>query len=362
MIKNVIFLIFFINSICIGQEKSPLFLTLSNKGGIMTAHRPFMKHLVRERTYGFELSLSKQQVENSYLANKLKNPLNGLAIEFRNFGYDDVLGHALSLIQYQNFVVIQSKNNFCLDFKIGTGISYITKKYNKEINPTNNAIGSNLNAKVSFKLEVNKFFKQYHIGVGAELSHFSNGTFQHPNLGLNTLAMYLNVGYNYMPRQVFNSLEKMDKKDNISKGFFIAEGILTISEVMPIPADAKKYPVFAGRFSFSKSLNKTWNYEFGVDAVYNLSNKYKFYDKDYSYKDVPQLGLYAGLSFNYYKSQIIFGMGYYVLDIIKPLGRIYNRVGYRYFFNDKLFGLFNIRANFGKADFFEFGLGFKFKH
>ena len=60
------------------------------------------------------------------------------------------------------------------------------------------------------------------------------------------------------------------------------------------------------------------------------------------------------------KAKIVFGMGYYLIDKINPLGRIYNRIGYRYFFKDNLFGLFNIRASFGKADFFEFGIGYKF--
>ena len=344
-----------------GQNETPYFLTLSNKGGIMTAHRPFMTHLVRNKTYGFELAISKQQIGNSNLSIKHKYPLNGLALEYRNFGYDDVLGKAICLIQYQNFVLIQSKKKLCLEFKLGTGLSYITKKYNKETNPKNNAIGSNVNAKVSFKLELNKFTARYHFGLGAELSHFSNGTFQHPNLGLNTLAIYVNVGYNFSRREVFN-FEKNDlgKKEYVTKGYFVGEGILSVSEVFPIPVDAKKYPVFAGRVSFVKPFSLSWNYEIAVDGVHNISNKYKYPEEMHKAKDVSQFGLYAGLSFNYYKSQIVFGLGYYLVDVINPLGRIYNRVGYRYFFNKNVFGLFNIRANFGKADFFEFGVGYKF--
>jgi len=345
----------------IGQNETPYFLTLSNKGGIMTAHRPVMAHLVREKTVGFELAISKQQIESSSFSFKHKYPINGVSIEYRNFGYDDVLGHAFSILQYQNFIVFQSEKNVCLDFKMGTGISYITKKYHKDNNPTNNAIGSNINAKVSFKLEINKFTSHYHFGLGAELAHFSNGTFQYPNLGLNTLAVYANIGYNINERKVFNKSENVGEVAPIlSKGYFVGEGIVTISEVVPNPVDAKKYPVFVGRISFVNPLNPTWNWELSIDGVYNMSNQFKYLDKNHEAKDVPQLGFYTGLSFNYYKSQIVFGMGYYVIDVINPLGRVYNRVGYRYFFNKNIFGLFNIRANFGKADFFEFGVGYKF--
>jgi len=361
MKKLVIFFMWILSFIGFGQEESSYFLTMSNKGGVMTAHRSFMAHLVRDKTFGFELAISKQKIEKSIFSSKQKFLLNGLALEYRNFGYNEVLGKAISLIQYQNFVIFQSNKNLCLDFKLGSGISYITNKYHKETNPTNNAIGSNINAKVSFKLELNKFTTHYHFGLGAELAHYSNGTFQHPNLGLNTIAVYVNIGYNFNKRKVFDFDENIIKKIKYtSKGYFIGEGIFSISEVLPVPADAKKYPVFAGRFSFVKPLSLNWNYELAIDGVYNVSNQFKYPNKNHEAKDVTQLGLYAGLSFNYYKSQIVFGMGYYIIDKINPLGFVYNRVGYRYFFNKNLFGLFNIRANFGKADFFEFGMGYKF--
>ena len=341
-------------------EKAPLFLTLSSKGGSLLAHRPHMAHLVNKNAYGFDLSLSKQQIEYSREANRHKFPLNGLTIEFRNFGNDKVLGHAFAIHQYQSFNVFQTKKNLCLNFQMGGGIGYLTKFYDKEDNPTNNAIGSRINAKVSFKLELNKYFDKIHLGFGTELSHFSNGAIQLPNLGLNNLSAYVNVGYNLSSRQVFDPNNDFVMTMELPRTYFLVEGIFSVAEVPPIPLDPKKYPIFAGRFSFIKPKSKTWNYELALDVVYNPSNQHRYYDSSYTAIDVPQVGIYAGMSMNYYKSQIVFGLGYYVIDKINPLGRIYNRIGYRYFFNEKWCGLFNIRANFGRADFFEFGIGYKF--
>lgn len=361
MKRVVIFLILLLPLAGIGQNKTPYFLTFSSKTGIMVAHRAFMSHLIRNKTYSFELSLSKQVADNSIASTHFKLPLNGLTLEYRNFGYDEVLGKAISIIQYQNFVIFQTKNNLCLDFKVGNGFGYITKKYDKDTNPTNNAIGSNFNSKASFKIELNKFTKRYHFGIGFEAAHFSNGTIQHPNLGLNAFSIQANVGYNFEERKIYDKEKRKSKCDATKeKGYLVGEGILSISEVLPLPKNAKKYGVFAGRFSFVKPVSSNWNWEIGGSVVYNLSNKYKNFEIEYDYKDVTQLGLYTGMSLNYYKSQIVFGFGYYVLDKIQPLGRFYNRIGYRYYFKENLFGLFNIRANFGKADFFEFGMGYKF--
>jgi hypothetical protein len=341
------------------QNDKPIFYTFTTKGGFMMAHRPFMEHLIQKNTWGLEFSLSKQQLDSNYYSVKSNYPLNGLSLEIRNFGYDEVLGYAISLFTYQNFTVFQLKSNWCLDFKLGTGLAYITKKYDKFTNPKNNAIGSHFNAKVAFKIELNKFFKKTHIGIGAELTHFSNGAMQMPNLGLNGLSAYLNFGYNFNERAYNSFKSKSLKKQFDSQHYWMVEGIISVGEVFPIPLDAKKYPIFAGRFSFLKPINRSWNYEIAFDGVYNLSNLHKYYDSTFTAKDVPQIGFYAGMSFNYYKSQIAFGMGYYILDKINPLGRIYNRIGYRYYFKPNLFTLFNVRANFGKADFFEFGIGYK---
>jgi hypothetical protein len=360
MKKLVLFFSILITYPSFSQNGKPIFLTLTSKGGFMMAHRPFMEHLIQKNTWGFELSLSRQMNDTNYFSRKSNFPLNGLSFEVRNFGYDEVLGYAYSLFKYQNFTVIQTQSNWCLDFKLGTGLAYITKKYDKLTNPKNNAIGSHFNAKVAFKLELNKFFKTSHFGIGAELTHFSNGAMQMPNLGLNGLSAYVNFGYNFNERDINTNKDKEAKHQFNHKNYWLAEGILSIGEVFPIPLDAHKYPIFAGRFSFVKPINRSWNYEIAFDGVYNVSNLHKYYDSTFTAKDVPQFGFYAGMSFNYFNSEIAFGIGYYVMDKINPLGRIYNRIGYRYYFKPNLFGLFNVRANFGKADFFEFGVGMKF--
>ena len=359
MKKGLFFFIGLLSFTLYSQSEVPLFLTLSTKGGILMAHRPHMAHLVHKNAYGFEVSIAKQQTEHSLESFRGRKPLNGLTFEFRNFGNNDVLGKAFSIIQYQDFPLLQTKNKWFVDYKMGAGIGYLTKFYHKELNPTNNAIGSRFNAKVSFKLELTKYFKKLHFGLGAELSHFSNGAMQTPNLGLNNLSTYFNVGYNFKERELHDKSESFIMTMELPSAYFLIEGILTVAEVPPLPLAAKKYPVLAGRFSWVKPLGKTWNYEVALDVVYNESNLHKFYDSSYTAIDVPQVGGYLGMSFNYYKSQIVFGMGYYFVDKINPLGRIYNRVGYRYYFNDKWCGLFNIRANFGRADFFEFGVGYK---
>lgn len=331
----------------------------SFKGGFLMAHRAHMSHLVHKNAYGFELNVSKQHVEDSFFAKSSRYSLSGLAFEFRNFGYDEVLGQSFSLSQFTTYPLLQTKHHFFIDFRMESGVAYITKTYDKELNPKNNAIGSHINAKAGLQFRFTQYFNQFYLGLGVEMSHFSNGAIQYPNLGLNNASVLFNVGYAPNSRESYQKSHPLDKHLDDKSASLMVVLIGSVKERVPVPYDAKKYPVFAGRFSWVKPINKKWNYELGVDLVYNKANQYYFSDTTYASSAVPQMGVYAGMSLNYYQSQLFFGFGYYFLDKINPMGREYNRIGYRYFFTEHWSGLFSIRANFGKADFFDFGVAYK---
>lgn len=352
--------LFCVASISFGQLKNPTFFSFSPKGGFMIAHRPFMSHLVRENSYGFELIAWQQDTSHSIITQRLKKPLRGLGIEYRNFGYDEVLGKGISLTEIMVFPMFQTKGNLCLDLAMGAGIGFITKYYNKENNPTNNAIGSHFNARVNIKLSLLKYYTKYHFGGGIEMTHFSNGSVKNPNLGLNSPSLFLQFGYNVNERNLADKkkYEKsfhLDNQHNLSATF-----IASAKEIGAIPFQPKLYPVVAGRLAYTYSKRGLWGVELAADFVHNEANFHIYHDTTFVRSDIFQIGFYLGTYVQFYKSQIAFGLGVYARDKIDPVGRIYNRIGYRYYFKENWFGLFTIKANYGKADYIEFGVGYKF--
>lgn len=361
---RLLFTLFVIGFLQVGfsQFKKPTFISISPKGGFIFGHRPNMSHLIQKNSYSFELAIWQQETGNNDTTFRLKNPMRGLALEFRNFGYDEVLGKAFSITEYMVFPMHHGKNNLCLDLTMGTGIGFLTKRYDKYENPLNNAIGSVINARVNVKLSLTKYTKKMHFGAGIEIAHFSNGAVKNPNLGINAPSISFLVGYNFNEHLVLKSEDRKERKKGIELADphrLLVELIGSAKEIGAIPFYPKLYPVVATRISYGYSKRGLWGVDGGMDVIYNESIFHKYNDTTFVRNDILQVGLYVGGFAHFYKSQIVFGLGYNVRDKIDPEGRVYNRIGLRYWFHKKWFGLFTIRANYGKADYFEFGIGYQ---
>ena len=147
------------------------------------------------------------------------------------------------------------------------------------------------------------------------------------------------------------------RADNNGEGGIMAMIALASSAV---GRSSKLYPVIATRLGYSYSKAGLWGAEIAVDFIHNESNYHVYHDTTFARTDILQIGLYGGVYIHFYKSQLAFGLGWYARDNINAGGRMYNRIGYRYYFKEKWFALFNVKANYAKADYFEFGIGYKF--
>ncbi len=340
----------------ISQDENINGIYFQSKGGFLMAHRSAMTHLVQKNTIGFELGFIKHLQKDQ--DDRYNFPAIGINLEYRNFGYDMVLGQAISTSYFFNAPLFQ-KPNFFIDFQYGMGLGYITKKYNLDDNPTNNAIGSHFNAKVTLKVLFTRYFESFGFGGGLEMSHFSNGAITYPNLGLNVPSLVFQFTVLDSKRKCSNFLyslsEGVSKKNN-----WLISSIISLKQVRANPNLPKRYPVFGLRGTYNRLSNGKWSWEASLDLLHNESNLFVYPDSTFTRSDVFQIGTYAGAVYRFYQSEIVMGLGYYLRDNISPLGRLYNRIGYRFYATKHWFGLFNIRANLGKADFFEFGLGYRF--
>lgn len=342
------------------QIGKPDFISVTPKGGFLIAHRPYMSHLVRENSVGFEFASWYQETGTDEHTQRLNNPLRGFSFEYRNFGYKDVLGSAVSVTSYMVFPLFHTKKDVYTDLTVGSGIGYLTRCYNVIENPLNNAIGSKLNARVNVKFSVTKYFENTHLGAGIEFAHFSNGTIKTPNLGLNLPSVFIQFGYNLSDRVAGPTKSETTKTKLDSPSNLTAELICTAREVGPIPNSPKLYPVVAARIGYTYSKCGLWGAEIAFDIIHNEANFHKYQDTTFVRSDILQLGIYGGAYIQFYRSQLAFGLGWYARDNINAEGRMYNRVGYRYYFKKNWFALFNVKANYARADYFEFGIGYKF--
>ena len=341
------------------QVVKPHEFTYSFKGGTFFAHRPSMQHLVERNAWAHEISFVQSISEKA--PNQIFNrPKRGLTLELRNFGNNAVLGHAISISGFSQMNLFSTANGIRLSLRIATGLGYITKTYDEVTNPKNNAIGSHLNAKVNLSLFGRKYFNNgNYFDLGVEFNHFSNGAITNPNLGLNSPGLLFGIGRDIAYTTNNKKLEGLAKKE-VSHEFY-ATLIGSVKEIGEVPYEASRYGVGAIKLGYGIQPFHKWSFEGGLDLIYNQANLYKYRDSTFTAGDVPQIGVFLGFGFHFNKSVIAVNYGYYLLDKIDPEGRLYNRIGYRYYFWKNWYGAFAIKANFARADYFEFGIGYSIK-
>lgn len=340
---------------------APLSISVLPKTGFLIAHRANMSHLVKDRNTAFEIEFSQQDNRRNFTSDNYRFPSRGFALQYHDYGYKEVLGSSYAVLQFTKFNLIQKPKFGFLDFRIGSGVAYITKDYDVVSNPKNNAIGSNLNAFVNMQFVYTKYWNHFLIGAGLEMSHYSNAAISAPNLGLNTPMAFVKLGYAISERNIFTvdtnpRIEIIPRVENK----FLIHVIGGVKQNLPGYYISKYLPIGAIQAMYRKQLNFKWDFETGFDLIYNEANRQKYDDQTYTAVETIQLGFFVGAAANFYKSQIYVNLGGYVYNKINPAGWIYNRIGYRYNFNAHWNAMIGIKANIGIADYLEFGLGWRF--
>lgn len=344
----------------IGQSENPWFVAVQSKGGFLISHRAVMSHLIRSRNKSFGVDLY-QQVTDSPWSRTYGHPVRGISFSYQDFGNPLVLGQGYALSQYSIFSLFQTKRFGFLDVRLGSGFAYVTRKYDKYENPKNNAIGSHFNGYVQLQLAWTKYFNQWHIGTGIEFAHYSSCALVKPNLGLNTPQLFVTFGYQpqlrRLPESELKSTEGM--KEDKQPHYFNLTLVGSTKQNLPGQTVSRNLPVIAFQGIYSHNLNRKWNLEGGLDIIYNEANRVKYDDLSFTPGQTLQVGVYVGAAANIFKTQIYFGLGGFVLNIINPAGYVYNRIGYRYHFNSNWNATLGVMANMGIADYLELGVGYR---
>jgi hypothetical protein len=367
-VKLVYFFLFLFFSVQVFSQKqwfsgakAPLSVSILPKTGFLIAHRPYMSHLVKDRSNAFELEFCQQDNRRNFTTTAYRFPSRGFSLQYQDYGYKDVLGSSYSLLQFTKFNLIQKPKFGFLDFRIGAGVAYVTEKYDALSNPKNNAIGSHWNSFVNFQFVYTKYWNHFLLGAGIELSHYSNCSVKAPNLGLNTPMCFAKIGYAFHEREVYtpdtNAVIAILPRPGNRFQFHV---VSSVKQNLPGYNASKYLPVIAFQALYRKRLSFKWDLEAGVDVIYNQANRVKYDDQSFTFGETIQAGIYLGAAANYYKSQIYFGLAAYFYNKINPAGWVYNRIGYRYNFNAHWNAMIGIKANIGVADYLEMGIGWRF--
>jgi hypothetical protein len=328
--------------------------------GTILEHNPDISHLITDHPTGYILSYNKKTFGLKDWESSYNYPDWGFSFIHQDMK-NEHLGENYSLYAHFNFYFL--KRN--LMFRIGQGIAYTTKPYDKVKNFTNNAYGSDLLSTTFVMLNYKKenVYKGFGFQAGISIIHYSNANVKAPNTSTNTFAF--NIGANYVldaENQPDYIASTPDNKftQKLKYNLVFRTGI-NESDVI----NTGQFPFYIVSAYADKRLNKKSAVQFGTDVFFSKFLKELIYYYSVAFpeydvtgdEDWKRIGVFVGHELFINKMSLTTQLGYYVYYPYDFEGKVYNRVGLKRYFGDTLFGEITLKSHGAKAEAVEFGIG-----
>tara|TARA_B100000508_G_scaffold141093_1_gene146617 strand:- start:134086 stop:135189 length:1104 start_codon:yes stop_codon:yes gene_type:complete len=324
--------------------------------GYLLPHRSTMGHLLQGHTSSIELGGTFQMDGSADWHHHFNMPSVSFVLNYMNFGFDEVLGSSIGT-QIVSYLPYFRHKGWSAGSRLGAGIGYVNKKFDQLDNPTNNAIGSNLNALVTFGFMVEKQFDRSSLGLELNMTHLSNGAYKLPNLGLNLLLVGLQYTY-YLSDLNYKSIDsnRVDILPLERKWSFHSQFIISTKQIYP--TGGSNYGILSLTNYVHYQTGEKCIIEGGVDAIYNQSI-IRDVPGDYGAEKNIQFGTYLGYILPIHNVELLVAMGRYVYNPLNPKGMWYHKLGSRIRLTERLQANIVIKAHWAKADFFEYGITYQ---
>ena len=369
--------------------------------GNVLKHTKHLENLVKGPVTGAEVALEWVTMGEKEWHWFYNFPDVGLALNVLNLGNPDTLGYSIALYPYLNIPIVRT-DYFILNVKPGAGISYVTKTFGnfkqQVLDGTlpywrsNAAIGSHLNVFFSAGVNVEiPIVSSIRITADYTWNHISNGSIAQPNSGINMLNAY--VGLKYFPNcdkcGIRGTGEVSDIEKNVSVEMTVSGGVKQLYY-----RDNKNFPIASLALGVYKPVSNFYRMGLGVDAFYDgafttgSSFKRTYIETD-EFKNKVRIGvswqnelmigrLIAGIHAGLYlynpiknlepiddkTNKLIDPMPQkalvYPYDIEKEDGWFYTRISGKYLITNHIYAAIGLKTHLQKAEFIEWGLGYRF--
>lgn len=337
------------------QKQKEWGIEYRQKMGFLAAHRGVMGHLPADQALAGELSVFFHTKGRKQWQGTCGFPYIGATLFGGSVGNNDILGRYYGAYGFIEFPFVKTKHYEFLG-KMGSGLGYTSKVFSYASNPKNVAMSTHVNALICLGVKSHFIFGRNKITLGLDMTHFSNGAYKVPNLGVN--LPYVSLGYARTIRKAPLDSMILPHVVPLKRWLFGLTAIGSAKEMFP--TGGKKYAVFG--------LSANWRWfakpKVGYEAALDLISKQaiKAYKPEISKTqwDIFQVGLYMGYLLPLDQFHFAVGMGVYVKDKYQPEDFMYHRVGMRYYFKNGLNTQVVLKSHWARADYVEWGVGYTF--
>ncbi|WP_400192352.1 acyloxyacyl hydrolase [Hymenobacter sp. B81] len=336
----------------------PLIVGAYAQAGFIIAHTPRVRHLVSAHPTGLELNVQRQLNGRQPWHAWYRYPRVGLALVYYDY-HNPVLGRSYAASVYLNKLFWERRGQQ-LSFRMGTGVGYFPRRFDRDTNHKNTFVSSRLNATLQLRAEYDVALSpKLGLLMGVALNHYSNGATAKPNLGINIPT--LNIGLNFHQQRAFVPLpEGGGEVAGLGKNFLnlsASAGIKQRNE-----SDTRRYWVNSVTVIGGRRVNRKSNLLVGLEGFYDRSLLAEQRDTTAAGReliDVKKAGVIVGHELLLGRLAFETHLGIYLYNPYKSNNFYYERIGLKYHFTERLFGTLGLKVHRGSADAIEWRLGVK---
>ncbi|HAI75496.1 MAG TPA: hypothetical protein DCM08_04550, partial [Microscillaceae bacterium] len=335
---------------------TPFEIDASAHVGFIIDHQENVGHLVGSHPISFNASIYRLTTGDKGWESASFFPKIGVSLHYSDLR-SDILGQVVAILPNMKFSWWRMKHGGQLEFKIGTGLAYLSNPWSLDRNFSNTMYSFPLLTAMNFGLIYSQpLTPRWKLRLSAEIYHFSNGAFSLPNAGINTPSVA--IGAIYSP-----NAHKIEWRDSIRpfRQTLYLQAAMRGGVIERNPAQGSKNVVVNADIGIAWRWRRKNILLAGFEYSLNTAIRDLIAEEipTGSRPDYARLGLVVGHELVAGSVSLLTQLGVY---IYRPYDKIdlplYQRIGLRYYFNDRLFGQFGMKLHLGAAECLEFGVGY----
>jgi len=339
-----------------GAAQQPWSIGVRGHYGFLWAHRPASWILVEGHAGASELFVERRVEGDKAWHRSFKLPRYGVLVLHTRMANPERIGSAIGVAPYLSLPLVEG-NHVSFNLRLGWGVGYIAKPFNRRENTKQIAIGSRINAAIQImpELRIDAGRLALHAGIG--VNHWSNGSVKQPNLGLNFISASLGASYalgKAPPERTVTETpgyERERREFSVVGAFGMSEG---------------GRPLNGQRSVYSLSGDASWR----VGAKGALSGGIDVFNKGdlptvllelegKSRAELTQAGVHVGASLLMGRGELLLHCGAYLITPAPDDAPVYQRLGMRYRAGKHLLASLCLKTHFATADHWELGIGYR---
>ena len=334
--------------------------------GFFIANQPKSLYLRNDHSRMMELSISRQTTGRHKWERESNLPRIGIALLYGDLGSQEYLGKMTAVYPFIHFPLIRAKRSVT-SFRLGAGLGWVEKPYDRETNYKNLMIGTHLNAAISLRFQTEwELVRNLYFNAGIAFTHLSNGSVRLPNLGLNIPAITAGLRYQASSPKgrttpVLPDIETQHHPATFKRrtNLFVHAGI---AFKQTYPLESKVQVVRILNLELTRTLSPVSRIATGLNFSYDPSLSKEIYEAPtytFDKSEVQVQGsVYAGYEHVVGRLSIPVQLGVYLYNNYQ-ISQVYQMIGLRYQFSPRWVASVQLKAHFGKADYIQYGVGYK---